>query len=792
MDNNIIIKDTLEQYKEDMSVYAIIVNRRRSTPEFKDGLKLVHRRILEVMYHYKHCVSEGTKCKSSAITGNVIASLHPHGDTAVYDAMKPLANWFECNMPLIEGWGNWGNFEGDGAAAQRYTEAYLSKFALDCVISDMRETNKVVDWVKAFDDETMEPEYMPVSVPLLLINGAYGIGVGMITSIPKHNFNEVIDATIKLIKDPNASVELIPDHCMPCEIIKTNFKEIGNKGEGKYVVRGIIDIEDYAGSKALVIKSTPDFVFLNTVTDKIEDLIVANKIIGIQKTEVAHIKDKNGVAKPRFIIILKKGVDPNFVRDTIYKNTQMQTTCIVRFETLNGTEPVRMSYKSYLLAFIEFRKLTKFRLYCNRVQKLLTKMHEFETYITVLRSGEINNIIKMIQKQKTVDDNELIEYLVKKLNITDMQAKFIIGSNIKKLSIGYLQKYEEEYAKYKELSDKYEQKIISDDFEQEIIDELTEYKKIYGRPRNSKVISASDASDIPNGDFKIVITENNFIKKLTMNTPIGNFKNDKPRHVLKCENIENILLFDEMGKVFKLPVHKIPLTDKNSVGTDIRFLCKNINSKIIKIVYEPAIEKLSKNVVKHFITIVTRNGIIKKIDIEDCLAVPLSGILYIKLDEADTVQDVSIVGEPLSVIVYSDSKALKIGMNEIPHLKRNTKGVKSMNTKEFIDGLSIIYPNTTDVVIITESGYINRMDVVALSSGRAKAGGSVIKLNKNDKIHSIFGVNMNDTIKIITANNKIEMPVSDIPVGSSISKGTKMISTKSDVIINALVIRNKQ
>ena len=783
----IIKKDVTEQYKEDMARYAITANRRRSTPEFRDGLKLVHRRIVHMMYQYEKCISEKTKVKSMAIVGSALKVVHPHGDTAVYNAMKPLTNWFEINMPLIVGQGNWGNFKGSNSAAARYTEAYLSKFALDCVISDIQESKQVVDWFDTYDGRTQEPEYMPVSVPLLLINGAFGIGLGMMTSIPKHNFNEVIDATIKLIKDPDASIELIPDHCMPCEIIKTNFKAIGDKGQGNYKVRGIIDIEEYKGRQALVIKSTPDLVFLNSVTDKLEELILSNKIIGIQDTAEEHTN-----FNMRYVIILKKGADPNFVKEMIYKNTSMESTSIVNFETLNGLEPIRMSYKSYLLAFIEFRKLTKFRLYCNRLQQVETKLHERDAYIKVLESGEINNIISMIQKQKTIDDNVLIEYLIKKINITDLQAAFIIGSDLKKLSMGYLNKYKTEAAELDKSSSFYLNKIVNDDFDQEIIDELMQYKKLYGKPRKCKIISAKDATDIPNGDFKVIITENNFVKKVGLNDSIGSFRGDNPKHILKVENVESILIFDEQGKVFKLPVNKIPFTDKNSTGTDIRMIVKNLTSNINTIMYEPVLKDLNGRKLKHFVTVITTGGNIKKLDIEDFLAVPPSGILFMKMDNGDTIKEVTIVADLLDIIVYSNSKALRMHMNEIPHLKRNTKGVKSISTKECIDGVSIIYPNTTDIVVITESGKINRFDVVALPClGRNKTGSNVIKLGKGDAIHSIYGVNSNDTIRVVTKNTRVDIPVADIESSSSISQGVKILPMKADNIIKCMILKQK-
>ena len=782
--SKIIDVNVLNQYKEDMSKYAVFVNRRRMVPNVKDGLKTIHRRILFAAFDIEKAINKNVK--SAAIVGTTIKSLHPHGDTAAYDAMQPMTNWFEIYMPLLEGQGNWGSFQGDSKAHQRYTESRVSPFAVECVIGELKENRQIVDWVENYDGTMLEPEFLPVAIPLLLINGAFGIGVGLRTEIPKHNINEVIDATINLIKNPNTEVVLIPDQCMPCEIIEANFKSISNKGNGTFKVRGIIEIEEYHGKPALIIKSTPDMVFLNTIKSKLENMITDKKLI-----QITDMIDDSHNDDMRFIIVLRKGSDPNFVREVMYKNTDMEKTFKVNFEALDGIEPVRMSYKSYLQYFIEFRKVTKFRLYCNKLQEVQTKLHERDTYIKVLQSGEIDNIIHMIRHQEGIDDNYLIEYLISKLDITDLQAAFILKTDIRKLSKGYLQKYIDEAIELEKIKASYLNKITDENLlVQEIIDELKYFKKKYGKPRNCKVISEAEISDIPKGEFKIIITENNFIKKVQPNDSIGSLRGDTPKIVLKGENTENILIFDEQGKVFKLPIHKIPFTDRNSNGTDIRTIIKYLTSNINKVIYEPVLKDLTTKTRKYFITVLSKNGYIKKLDLEDFLAVPASGILYTKLDQGDVVKNISIVASDLDIIVYSKNKALRMNLADVPHQKRNTKGLMSM-AQETVDGLSVIKPNNTDVVVVTESGKINRFDVVALPTmGRNKPGCTIIKLSKGDSIQTVYGTDLDSTLKIITKNNVYEFKVGDIPSGTSISSGAKMISTKTDNIIRCEIHHN--
>lgn len=785
MAEKIIDKNTFEQFKTDYSIYAIYISRKRVTPEFRDGLKPIHRRILYGAFKLSKATSFANKVKSAAIVGDVMKALHPHGDAAIYDTMKPMINWFECKVPLLQSKGGFGSAYGDSAAAPRYTEACISEFGMECVIGELKECDEAVDWDPTYDGKMMEPQYLPCKVPLLLINGSFSIGVGTKVEIPTHNLNEVIDATIKLLHNPNAQIVLIPDHCQPCEIIDADFKAISNKGSGSYRVRGVVDIGTRRNKPCLIIRSVPNLTFLGSIVEKIEDLVKDNKLVQIESLEDAS--DKNHL---EYYIVLKKGSDPNFVREVIYKNTELEQNCRVNFEVLDGIQPMRMSYKSYLLNFIEFRKLTKFRLYCNRLQAVQTRLHQVDAFVKVLQSGEIDTIITMIRKQ-TKDEEYIAEYLIKKLNITDVQANYILRASIGSLSKAKLAGYLEEIKTLKE-KETFMFKMIQNDsaISQEIEEELLQIKKKYGSPRTCKVITQADASDIPSGEFKIVITENNFIKKSPLNDPIGYFKGTSPKFILKVDNAQNILIFDEMGKVFKLPVHKIPFTDKGTNGTDIRILSKNITSNISAVMYEPVVKSFAELLNKHALVVLTRQGFIKKMDLEDFLSVPLSGLVYSKLDPNDVIIDSMIIPETFDLLVYGNHKALRMNMKDIPKMLRQARGVKSINSDALVEGLSVITPDMTDIIVVTTNGKANRFSPAALPcNGRYKAGSSVIKLGKNDSIKCIYGVNANtDIIRIITPEEKIEVPVSDIPIGSSVSPGVKII--KGSTVLKANILRD--
>lgn len=774
------------QFKADYTRYGIYILYRRVLSDYRDGLKPVQRRILWAMYKNTKAIT--SRVKSAAVVGDVMKLYHPHGDVGIYYTIKPMANWFESCVPLIDPGGNFGTFQGDPPAAARYTEIKLSKFAIENVLGELIESTEAVDWSDTYSGATKEPDYLPVKVPLLLINGSFGIGLGMRADIPTHNLAEVIDATLTLMDNPNAEITLIPDHCMKCEIIDTDFAKISRAGFGHYRIRGRIEEEMYKGKKALIIKSIPNLTFLQPITDKIEDLIKNKKIIQIE-----NCFDESSIDEIRYVIILKNGSDPNYVKEVLYKNTNLEQTLRVNFETLNGLNPLRMSYKSYLLSFIDFRMMTKFRLYSNRLQTVQTKIHEREAYIRVLESGEIDNIIAIIKKQKTVDDNYLIEYLIKKLKITDLQAKYIIDADLKKLSYGYLNKYKQEAAELENIKNELMVHIMDDNvIKNDIRQELIDIKKKYGRPRNCKIISANEASEIPQGAMTIAITEKNFVRKVPAGTNIGSFRNDTLRTCINIDNTDSILIFDEMGKVFKLPVHKIPFTDKNTNGIDIRFLIKSLTANINTIIPESVFKNLAgkgQHNNKHYIVTLTNAGLIKRMDLDDFIAIPPSGILYAKLDKGDFIKDIVIAHSSFNLIVYSDRKAVIMPVNDVPYLKRNTKGSRSMSNVDYVDGVCVIHNGCTDIVTITENGRVNRINIIEglPNTKKGKSGSNLIKLSPNDRIVSVVSGNICDIIHVKCSDSAIDIPIANLKIGSSISPGDKAITTRGNKIIHCWV-----
>lgn len=784
MPERIVPMSAVVQYKADYKEYAMYVERHRVVPEFRDGLKPVQRRIIFAARFI--CKADEANRKSANVIGATMGNYHPHGDASIEMALYNMANWFQTKIPLFIGKGNFGNTYQNIPAAPRYTEVRLSPFTQDCILDELEKCKEVIDWEANYDNSKLEPSFLPCKVPLLLINGCTGIAVGDKVDVPSHNINEIIDATIALIKNPKQKIVLVPDMCQACEIVDTDWASISNMGFGNFKVRGVIDIEPYKGVKTkyrecqtLVIKSVPNLTFLESVINKLENMIKENKIVGI-----IDLEEQSTENSMRYVIVLKPGTDPNYVRNELYKNTAMSQTMRTNLKVLDINDKEnpakRLSYKGYLQAWIDFRKLTKLRYFENTLQKKMTRLHMIELYIWAIESGKADDIIKLIKNNKTVDDSVLIEALIKKCGTTDIQAKFLINCELKKLSKGYLNKYKEEQKKLIEETNYCRSCIVVDGaIDNVIIQELLDIKEKYGEPRKSRLISESEANGVTAGTFKIVLTEGNFIKKMGENETLTKPKNDTIKFVLTGDNSKSILLFDNLGKVYNIPISKIPFADKNSNGVDIRLINKYINAQITAVIYEPVFEQFKKG----FIVTLTKQGFIKRMTTTDFLAVPNSGLVYCKLDDNDKIIDLLLFGNHAEIVVYGSKKALRIDINDIPILKRNARGCVSMSSKTTnVEGMSAMNKQFSDIVIVTKNGYINRIIPDSVVKGRSKAGSNVIKLGKTDNIVSIYGVNNNDTLICLTAptGEVVEIPVATIANGTSIGTGNKMI--KGEVV----------
>ena len=789
-----IIKDVdiVKQHEEDLTKYSIYIARKRVVPDYRDGLKPVHRNIIYAMYKdgkaFPKNMGGRGPVKTKSVVGNTIAYYSPTGDSGAADAIKPMTNWFEIKQPLIDGHvGSFGDPGGMRMADPRYTEIQLTQYTMDAIIADMKQTEYASDWEPNYTDSLMQPIYFPAAVPNLLINGSFGIAAGLSVDIPKHNLNEVIDATIKLLHNPKAKFTLIPDNCMETEIIDTDWKKINETGRGNYIVRAMVrecelTNERYKHVPALHVTSVPDLVFFDSIKEKIEKLVQEGKLPQVIEIVDMSKDDDNNRANLDVYIVLKKGSDPNYVKNFLFNNTYLEKPRRVNLEVLIKDEPVLLNYRQYLLAFIEFRKGVKYRLYANEMQKIKTRYHKMELYVKAFeKRGLIQSIQKMIFNRTDVDESKYIHMLNKELNVTDGQSKYLLHTDAMKFSKGYYEKAKAELIELtKQAAHCYDMLSCDDLIVKEIESELIEYKKRYGAPRMSHIISRDEASNIPSGIFKIVITTNNYIKKMEVVHDItGSLGGQEELCSFPADNKDNLIIFGRLGKVFKLPVSKIPFGAKGTPGIDIRKILKNLTSDICDVIPESNLRKFAESK-KNFVYVLTQNGYMKRLDCNDIMNVSPSGYLFTKLD-SDLVQSILFMPETYQFIVFSHNKALKLKGTDAPYLRRSTKGVFAMKTPNSMCGMSIVYPHSQMIVAVTRHGYVNKIPFNALPDGkRAKAGSTVMKLSKTDKLSNILSCKDTESIVIKTTDGKETIiSVKDIPLSSSLSTGQKIVNNES-------------
>ena len=452
---------------------------------------------------------------------------------------------------------------------------------------------------------------------------------------------------------------------------------------------------------------------------------------------------------------------------------------------------VPLSYKGYLQFFIDFRKSTLFRLYSSKYQECITKIHALDMYVQLSNHKDLDKIIAFIRKNTRWSDYELIEELIQRFSLTDLQATFVIHNDLSKISPYHTEIYAKQLAELKQQADIYYSKLVNEDeLTKDIREDLLRIKKQYGSPRRCRIIKESEVTGIPEGRFKIIVTERNFICKVDVNrNGIPNFKQDKPKYMLVADNTDNLLILDNQGKIYKLPVNVITLHDSRSNGLDIRILVKNLTSDIVSIITESSLVDYSKRINPMFYMVcLSRNGFCKKVELEELLSISTKGTTYMKLDPDDLVQDITIAPENVDLIVYSHSRAIRYPIQDVSTLKRTARGFQSINA-DYTDGLAVITSRATHVLVITDNGYINKFKVEGFpTSSRGLTGSKIIKLHQGDNIKLVFGVTNNDAIRVVTDQTDKVIQIADIPEASSISPGQKVIPTR-EIVLRAFLVR---
>ena len=769
--------------------YAMSVIVSRALPAVEDGLKPVHRRILYAMEQMG--LDKGPTKKSARIVGECMGKYHPHGDASIYDALVRMAQDFSLRYPLIHGQGNFGSMDADEAAAMRYTEAKLAKISLELLQDLDKET---VPFAGNFDNSLKEPLVLPGKIPNLLINGSSGIAVGMATNIPPHNLIEVCDAIISVIDEPSIEikelVEIIkgPDFPTGGVMVNENVLDMYSTGRGAVTLRGSVKTESTKNKEMVIIEEIPYQVNKSELVKQIAELVRDKKL-----ADVSDIRDESAKKKVRIVIELRKGIDPKFTINRLYKSTNLQINFNAVFVALDNGIPKTMNLKQIIEAYIlHRRKMVRKRSEFD-LKKAEARLHIVEGLL--IAQKHIDKVIETIKKSKTTA--EASENLQKKFELTKKQADAILEITLKQLTALEREKLEKEEIDLKELIK--ELKIILGD-EKEILKiikkELNELKKNYGDDRRTRIIKSireiEEKDLVLKQDVVITITEKGYIKRMPFKAyheqrrggkgVIGTdlATDDFVKQILTCSTHDYLLLFTRRGRLFWLKAHKVPETQRYGKGQAI------VN--ILNIKDDEISSVMPVKDFNDYLFMVTKNGMVKKIKL-DLFSKPRNvGVRIINLpnDNSDSVVDVKRIVEKQQVMLMSaDGQAIRFNSDEVRNMGRASYGVAGIKLEkgDYVVSMEIVPIGKTKSTILTisEKGYGKRSEVDDYRiTGRAGKGVINLKVTeKTGKVIRTIEVDSKDTIIVTTKKGiAIRTPVKNIRVMGRAAQGVRIINLK--------------
>ena len=795
--------DLVEKMEKSYIDYAMSVIAARALPDIRDGLKPVQRRILYAMIELNNGPDKPHR-KCARIVGDTMGKYHPHGDSSIYEALVKLAQEWSTRYPLIDGHGNFGSVDGDGAAAMRYTEARLSKISME-MLADINKNT--VNFTPNFDESEKEPAVLPSRYPNLLVNGTSGIAVGMATNIPPHNLNEVIDAVVKLIdnqvlEDRDTSIEELleivkgPDFPTGATILgRRGIEEAYRTGRGKIKVRAVTDIEPMnSGKQRIVVTELPYMVNKAKLIEKIASLVKEKKIEGI--AELRDESDRNGM---RICIELKKDVNANVLLNQLYKHTQMQDTFGVNALALVNGEPKVLNLHDMVYYYLEHQKEVITRRTQYELNKAKERAHILEGLLKAL--DHIDEVIQIIRSSENSAKAKI--NLIERFGLSDAQAQAIIDMRLKALTGLEREKLENEYnelmAKIAEL-----QAILND--EKQLLgvirEEILITKEKFGDARRTDIgfddedITIEDL--IPREDTVIAMTKLGYIKRMT----IDNFKSQnrggkgiKGMHTIDEDFIEElfmttthhyIMFFTNSGRVYRLKGYEIPESSRTARGTAIVNLLQLQPSERITAVI-PIAEYEDNN----YLFMATKNGIVKKTSIKEYENIRKSGLAAINLREGDELIEVKTTDNEKDIILVTKfGQCIRFNESEVRETGRVSMGVIGMN---LIEGDEVIgmQLNTqgSDLLIVSEYGMGKRTSMDEFTPQRR--GGKGVKcyriMEKTGNVVGVKAVDPDDEVMLITTQGiVIRLQVNDISELGRITSGVKLINMQDDITVASI------
>ncbi|MBX7059136.1 MAG: DNA gyrase subunit A [Leptospirales bacterium] len=800
--------DIENQMKEAYLDYAMSVIVGRALPDVRDGLKPVHRRILFAM-HEKAWRQDRAFVKCAKIVGEVIGNFHPHGDGAVYDTLVRMAQDWTMRAPLIDGQGNFGSIDGDPPAAYRYTEARLTKMAEELLRDIDKET---VNYNPNFDATRKEPVVLPAAFPNLLVNGASGIAVGMATNIPPHNLQEVIAATKALIENPKLSAEQLLKY-IPAPDFPTGGIIIGGEGlkaayttgRGQFRIRARVEIEQTSrGRDLIVITEIPYQVNKKTLLEKIGELIQNKAVEGI--ADIRDLSDRHGI---RVEIELKKEASAQIILNQLYKQTQLQVSYGVILLALVGGQPRVLNVKDILTEYIAHRREVVIRRTTYELAQAEKRAHILEGLKIAL--DFIDEVIKIIRGSKTVD--EAREKLIKRFKLTEIQANAILDMRLQKLTSLESQKIIEELNQLKEQIKDYKSILKSEERQYKIVsDELGEVGKQYPGKRATEIDHSSvdttnfEVTDlIADEDCVITISEDGFVKRMAVDSfrrqrrggrgvkgGSGAKREDYVKRMLVASTHDTLLLFSNKGKVFALKVHELPDSTREARGKSLKALINLAQDE--KISALAATREFGQD---RAIVMITRQGILKKCDLEIFQNTRKGGIIALNLRKEDELIDVRLVGPRDDIIVASRlGNALRTNLAKMRSQGRNAAGIIGMRLEkeDYVIGMDMVRPKT-QLLVISERGFGKRVPFNNFpAKGRGGKGMTYIKITeKNGPAVRICSVLDDDDIVIMTTSGMtLRMVASEVSSIGRATVGVKLVNlADSDAVRDVAIMSDE-
>ena len=796
-EGKVIEVDINKEMKRCYIDYAMSVIVGRALPDVRDGLKPVHRRILHSMNELGLAPEKGYR-KCARIVGEVLGKYHPHGDTSVYDALVRMAQDFSMRYMLVDGHGNFGSVDGDSAAAMRYTEAKMNKIAVEMLRDITKET---VDFIPNFDGEEKEPVVLPSRYPNLLVNGSSGIAVGMATNIPPHNLGEIIDGTIMLIDNPEATIlELMtsikgPDFPTGATIMgKAGIRAAYETGKGRIIVRAKAEIEEENNRHRIIVTEIPYQVNKAKLIENIADLVKDKRIVGI--SDLRDESDREGM---RIVIELKKDANPNVVLNLLYKHTKMQDTFGVIMLALVNNEPKILNLKQVLSYYIEFQKEVVTRRTVFELNKAEARAHILEGLRIAL--DNIDEVISIIRSSKTseIARNTLMD----RFGLSDKQSQAILEMRLRRLTGLERDKIEEEYAEIMKQIEYLKSILASEEKLLSVIkEELIEIKRKYNDDRRTsieKVMNEIDIEDlIQEEDVVVTLTHSGYIKRISADTysaqrrggrgiqAMSTKEDDFVEHVNITSTHSDVLFFTNKGRVYKLRAYEIPDAGRTAKGTNI------IN--LIAIEQDERIETvltIRDDVSDGFLFMATKQGLVKKTPLYEFKNLRKNGLIAINLRDGDELLKVKVTrGDANIILVTQGGNAIRFNEVDVRPMGRTASGVRSINLRDNDIAVCMdIAVEDEDLLVISENGFGKRTPITEYKVQR-RGGTGLITYKLSEKTGKVVGATvckLEDELMLInTSGVAIRINVSDISVTSRSAMGVTLMRTSEEEKIAAI------